>query len=381
MCNNSLAILILPSSSVGDFKKVLFSLSKLCKYIFIPSAEFAWDNEDILSCIVPIEYEQRNKSNLLASATKLAVEKECSHLMTLELSDNLNEEYLFKELNKLLGLVKERPNNIIIGKRNFNSPCYFALSLERLLSSFCMRVQTGAKVFDLHSPIRIYPLDFLDFINLNNPHLNFEVELLVRAAWAGYAIHEVDLYSLRPWKVNNLSYYVGLLILHIRLIMRALVPIPFSRPHVHKQKTISLKHPIEALQTLMSDPFNRSTPRDLCKTASIAIAVLTVPAPIIQSVALLLFIGWFKLNRLCALAMIPFTWPPWLPAMAILVGYRLRHGHWLTEFNMQTLGYEIDQRLWEWVIGSLALTPVFALCAGIVVGGLAYMVASRADPG
>ena len=99
----------------------------------------------------------------------------------------------------------------------------------------------------------------------------------------------------------------------------------------------------------------------------------TLPAPGLQSILLLLCVGAWSLNRLCALAMVPLTWPPLVPGLCVLVGYRLRHGDWLTEFSVRTLGHEAGQRLWEWVLGSLCMAPVLGLLAGAAVWLLARM--------
>ena len=73
--------------------------------------------------------------------------------------------------------------------------------------------------------------------------------------------------------------------------------------------------------------------------------------------------------------MIPFTWPPFVPGLGVLLGYRLRNGGWLTEFSLQTLGHEAPQRILDWLVGALALAPVLGLLAGAVVWILACLAA------
>ena len=58
-------------------------------------------------------------------------------------------------------------------------------------------------------------------------------------------------------------------------------------------------------------------------------------------------------------------------ALCIEVGYLLRHGRWLTEFSLETLGYQALQRLYEWLLGSLLVAPLLAL----LVGGLTLLLA------
>ncbi len=330
---------------------------------------------------MPLQYihldAHYSKGDALFRAAEMAQEKQYTHIITLEIVEEA--AHVLDDMVQLLATVQEKPEALVIGSRDFSQPCSLRMRFERAMSSFWMRVQTGEKIEDMHSSLRAYPLNFFNFAKIQDKNYAFDAEVLVRAAWGAYEICQIPIHmpSKHTWQGPLIKDYAKLITLNVQLTLRALMPLPFKRHNAVREEAISLKHPVQALRKLMHNPYNRATPKELARTAAIAIAVLTVPAPIIQSIALLLFIGWFKLNRLCALAMIPFTWPPFLPAMAILIGYRVRHGHWLSEFTIQTLGYEAGQRLWEWVIGSLLLTPVFALVAGVVVGSLAHVVAKK----
>jgi hypothetical protein len=63
--------------------------------------------------------------------------------------------------------------------------------------------------------------------------------------------------------------------------------------------------------------------------------------------------------------------PPIVPALCIELGYYLRHGHWLTELSLKTLGYQALERIYEWFLGSLLLAPFLA----VLVGALTYLLA------
>ena len=82
---------------------------------------------------------------------------------------------------------------------------------------------------------------------------------------------------------------------------------------------------------------------------------------------LLFGMGYFNLNRAICLSLDKLAMPPFIPAIAIEVGFFIRHGKWLTEFNLTTLGYQAPQRIWEWILGSLVVAPVFAVLVGIIV--------------
>ncbi len=324
---------------------------------------------------LPITYldmdNTMQKQQLIMRCIDYAKASQCTHIISMDIDTHSKT----KDLQKIIETIYRHSLDIIVGVRDFSDDnICISKRLERHVSAFWLRVQTSVKLQDIHHNTRAYPIIFFDFARIGEQGYAFDVESLVRAAWGGFHIRELAISNkVGPKSLACFRDHIGMIVLNIHLTLRALVPLPFRRYDRHKQERVSLRHPIKALRQLMNDPYNRATPWQLARTAGISMAILTVPAPIVQSIFLLLSIGWLKLNRLCAIAMIPLTWPPFLPGLAILVGYRLRHGHWLTEFNIQTLGYEIGQRLWEWVIGSLVLTPILGLFLGCVVGILAWL--------
>lgn len=56
-----------------------------------------------------------------------------------------------------------------------------------------------------------------------------------------------------------------------------------------------------------------------------------------------------------------------MPALCIEIGYFLRHGHFLTEVSLTTLGYQALERVYEWFLGSLVLGPVLAFAGGCTI--------------
>ncbi len=67
--------------------------------------------------------------------------------------------------------------------------------------------------------------------------------------------------------------------------------------------------------------------------------------------------------------------PPLVPALCIETGYFIRHGSFLTEISLETLGHQALERLLEWIIGSLVLAPAIA----ILVGGIIFLLATLID--
>jgi uncharacterized protein (DUF2062 family) len=230
----------------------------------------------------------------------------------------------------------------------------------------------------MQSGFRAYPLHVLRCLNTTEAGYAFEIEVLVRAAWAGFQIRELDVRVWYPPAAERISHFrlfkdnARISLLNTRPTLRALLPVPFRRHALDAEGRISLLRPLESLRRLLAD---NATPLELARSAAASVMVSTLPLPGLQSILVLLCIGLLRLNRLCALAVIPLTWPPVVPGICVLVGYRLRNGHWLAEFSLQTLGYEAPQRLLDWALGAFCTAPLFGLAAGCAVWGLVFLAA------
>ena len=316
----------------------------------------------------------RGKGAAIDTARREALAKGFTHLVTMD----ADGQHQAEDIPAFLQAVRAEPHAIIVGARQFTGPHVpFASRFGRAFSGFWMRVQTGCGVSDMQSGFRAYPVDLLGAVATAESGYAFEVEVLVRAAWAGFAIVELPIGVYYPPPDQRVSHFhklrdnVRLSLLNTRLTIRALVPVPFRRHALDVQGRLSLLHPLETLRQLMAD---RGTPAWLACSAGVGIALSTLPVPGLQSLLLLLGIGWLRLHRLAALVVMPLTWPPLVPGLAVLLGYRLRHGEWLTEFSVRTLGHEVGQRLLDWVIGSLALAPLLGGLMALLVWGLARLV-------
>jgi uncharacterized protein (DUF2062 family) len=314
------------------------------------------------------------KGAALLAGAEAAAQEGATHIISLD----ADGQHYPEDIPLFLEAIATLPHAVIVGCRDFSVPHVPASSrFGRSFSAFWMCVQTGVKVCDMQSGFRAYPLHVLRCLTLTEPGYAFEIEVLVRAAWAGFHVHEIAVRVYYPPAAERVSHFrlfkdnARISLLNTRLTIRALLPVPFRQHALTAEGRISLLRPLESLRRLLD---NKATPVELARSAAAAMAVSTLPIPGLQSILLLLCIGWLRLHRLCALVVVPLTWPPVVPGICVLVGYRLRNGHWLTEFSLQTLGYEAPQRLLDWVLGALCMAPLFGLAAGCVTWGLAFLV-------
>lgn len=309
----------------------------------------------------------RNQGKGAAVLAAAAQARGFTHIITID-ADGQHDP---ADIPAFVAAIRRLPHAVVVGARNFNTPNVpVASAFGRRFSQFWMFVQTGCNVSDVQSGFRAYPLAVLRELHLWESRYSFEVEVLVKAAWAGFAIEEIPVRVYYPPAAERVSHFLAvrdnarMTLLNTRLTIRAMVPVPFRRAALRGEGGISLLHPLKSLRLLLEE---RTSPGELGRSAALSLLVSTLPLPGLQSMLLLFCIGWLRLNRLCALVLVPLTWPPVVPGLGVLLGYRLRHGYWLTEFSVQTLGYEAGQRFLEWMLGSVLLAPILGLLAGLVV--------------
>jgi uncharacterized protein (DUF2062 family) len=246
-------------------------------------------------------------------------------------------------------------------------------------------VQTGRAIKDTQSGFRAYPLSVLQWLRLKESHYSFEVEVLVKAAWAGVDLKEVDIsvyYGASSERVSHFKPFLDnfrLTILNTKLTMRAIVPVPHRRfmPEDKTIEKISLLRPVQSIKYLLRGNFS---PRNLAVAGGLGAFIGAVPLIACQTITILFAASFLRLNKALALSASQLCMPPLIPALCIELGYFMRHGRFLTEVSLKTIGYEGLERILEWFLGSLILGPALGLLVGATIYVVATTILKRIKP-
>ena len=133
--------------------------------------------------ILQLSYKQNaGKGIAMRRAFDYAVEKGFKYVITLD-SDG---QHFAHDIPTFVAAIPDHPNAIIIGSRNLgqeNVPN--KSSFGNKISSFWLWVETGIKLKDTQSGFRLYPVKGLKDVRFITGRYEFEIEVLVRAAWEG----------------------------------------------------------------------------------------------------------------------------------------------------------------------------------------------------
>ncbi len=366
---------------------------------------------------LPVNY-LRHKANqgkgvAIRTALRWAEEHDFSHMVTID-TDGQHDP---KDIPDLLEATRRHPMSIILGCRDFeNTDVPRGSRFGRWWSNLWVYLTSGERVGDSQSGFRVYPVGPMRQLKMRAHRYSFEVEALVRGAWAGLNIVDVPVgvqYQANGERVSHFRPFMDNLRTtgtYTHLFFRHFAPWPhnvmfgpdarqmilswrhpwqsiksvhhrvFSKQDKAEMKQLSLRHPIRSLRHLHVD---RTSPKEIGMSAAMGVFIGSWPT--VTGHTLLIFFATtrLKLNRavafyasnLCA----PF-WPPFVPALNILLGHYLLRGEWLTFEDVntgaklwQTLGKEIHLRYFDYALGSVLIAPMMALIVGPAAWWLAKM--------
>jgi glycosyltransferase involved in cell wall biosynthesis len=334
-----------------------------------------------LDCRLLILPGNRGKGAAILAGAAWAVEHGFAAIVTVDADGQLDPA----EAGKLAEAAAGQWPAIVVGARRMdkdNAPG--ASRFGRAFSNFWVRLECGRELPDTQSGYRLYPVKELLALKTGCCRYDFEVEILTRAAWAGLPILAVEVAVHYPAASERESHFhqlkdnFRLTCLHTRLVCRALWPWPHKlllaggpeKVKEERQARWALLHPGRFVKILCRE---HNSALHLAAAAWMGIFLGTLPLIACHTVVLLYVCHRLHLNKLTAVTASQLCMPPLVPVLSIQIGYFLRHGRLLLDLNWQTMVVQIPQRLWEWLLGSLLLGPLF----GLLVGGLLYFVIKR----
>lgn len=321
--------------------------------------------------ILVVSYKQnKGKGFALRSGFKKAIELGYEYAITID-SDG---QHFANDLAQFIEALSLHPNAIIMGARNMDqSSVPGKSSFGNKFSNFWFWVETGMHLPDTQSGFRLYPIKALESVSFVTKKFEFEIEVLVRAAWSGievtsvpvkvfYADKAVRVSHFRPFTdfsrisvLNTVLVTIALLYIHPRNFIRG-----FS---FKKFKQVFKEHILSPHQS------------NGIKAVSVGLGVFMGIIPIwgFQSVTAIALAFILRLNKALVIVASNVSFPPFIPFIlygSMLLGSRLlNQSVSLPTLQNITLDYALNS-LEIYIMGSIAL----AIIAGISLGLLTYIL-------
>lgn len=282
-----------------------------------------------------------------------------------------------EDIANFLPSLAQDDHSIVIGARDFSEKHIPASSnFGRKFSNFWIKIETGCKVEDAQSGFRAYPVKYISQLRFLSSYYNFEIEVLVRASWAGITLKNIP---IRVWYPENPKDRVSsfrpfldnfrIALINIHLIGLRMLPIPHkklvkSTANDTKSAWYFLRHPLIGLRELL---FENATPGGLAAAAGVGAFLAILPLVGFHTAAIVYASVRLHLNKVMAINIQHFFMPPLTPILCIETGYFIRHGKWLTSINFNNLLSQIPSLILEWWIGAVVLCLPLSLLTALIV--------------
>lgn len=266
--------------------------------------------------------------------------------------------------------IEEFPDSLIVGARN--------LDLQKLskgsrfansFSNFWYRVLTGVKLTDTQTGFRLYPVSQIRDMKFFTRKYEFELEILVRAAWRRINVISAPINVYYPPRNQRISHFrpftdfARISLLNTIFVLIAILYVkPFSFLRYLTRESI---REFVNKQILLTEDTNMQI------ALAVSLGIFTGILPI-WGFQLLLAIGLahlFRLSKLITGVAANISIPPMIP---ILLYISYITGGWVMgtgsniRFSTDLSVKSFESNLVQYIVGSIVFAIVFGIVAGII---------------
>ncbi len=268
--------------------------------------------------------------------------------------------------------IEKTKNVLFIGARNMgHSDVPKKSSFGNKFSNFWFWFETGKWLNDTQCGYRLYPLENLNHLNFYTSKFEFEIEVIVKAAWSGTNVKNIPVKVLydESERVSHFRPFVDFTRISILNTLLVLVTLFYIKP-----RDLFRRLKKKGFKRFLYEDFLHNDDSPKKKALSIALGVFIGLCPLwgFHTVIVIFLAILFKLNKIIAFAFSNISLPPFIPFVLYAsskVGQFVHGVEYSYSMEEMTENFEVLKHLKTYIIGSLTLSTVSAL----VFGFLAYI--------
>ena len=368
-----ICVLIPTYNNAATVGKVIEESKLYCKDIFVVNDGSTDNTTAVLESIEGINVisymPNRGKGHALQCGLNKARECGFDYCITLD----ADGQHYPSEIPKFIEAVGTNPGSLIIGARNLNAENMPGKNtFANKFSNFWFKVETWQTLHDTQSGFRLYPLKEIEKIKLFTGMYEFELEIIVKAAWRGIKVMNIPINVYYPPAGERVSHFKPLRdFTRISLLNTFLVLVALLW-YYPKKFIGSLTR--ENISRFIEEHITDTKESNVRMAAAVGYGVFCGIIPIwgYQMIFAGVSAHFLKLNKVIAILASNISIPPMIPF--IIFGSLFTGGLILgkqtiiplSEINFETA----TNALLQYLIGSV----IFAVAAGFVFFILAFVV-------
>ena len=342
-------VLIPTYNNSATLRKVIESVLEYTDDVIIVNDGSTDDTTKILNDFKHLKQVNYSKNKGKGFALRTGFKYACEHGYDYAISIDSDGQHFAKDLPQFLSKLEEEGPCLIIGSRNMDqSSVPGKSSFGHKFSNFWFWVETGIKAPDTQSGYRLYPVKLLEGMYFITRKFEFEIEVIVRAAW-----------NFRPFKdFTRISILNTVLVLITFLYIN---PRNFLKS-IFKQSTYT---------NLKNELLNRKE-SNLLSSISVGFGIFMGIIPIwgFQLISAIALSVLFRLNKALVIISANISLPPLIP-LIIYLSYQIG-GYWIPasavplDFSKDISVEDIHVNFMQYLYGSITLAILSSLIAGLV---------------
>ncbi len=366
-------VLIPTYNNAGTLAQVISDVKEYASDVIVVNDGSTDNTAKILTAIEDIRIisyaENRGKGYALKLGLSKAYEWGYRYAITID-SDG---QHYADDIAVFVERIEQSPDTLLIGARNLtadNMPSKNTFANK--FSNFWFKIETGQSLSDTQSGYRLYPLEKLQNIRLITRRYEFEVEIIVRAAWRGVKVENVPIkvyYAPDDKRVSHfrpLRDFTRISLLNSVLVLYALL-VYYPWRFVRSLTPDNIHHFIDKHITHSSDSNAK-----MAAAMGLGVFCGIVPLWGYQMILAGVVAHLLRLNKVVAIVFSNVSIPPMIPF--ILYGSMVAGSITLgmdNIFSLDDISFEsIGLSLTQYIVGSCTLATV----AGVVVWLVAFTV-------
>ena len=293
------------------------------------------------------------------------------HVITID-SDG---QHMVSDLPLFLEKIKDEPDAIIIGARNMDQENVPGKSsFGNKFSNFWFRFETGIKLPDTQSGYRAYPLHLLNKMWFFTRRFEFEVEIIVRAAWKNIKVMCIPVsvhYAPKDERISHFRPFRDFARISVLNTILVLIAILFIKPF-RFMRWLNKKNIKEFFRKYIVQ--NQDTDEKITFSVMLGIFIGIAPFWGFQMGIAILLALFFKLNKVITLVSCNISIPPMIPVILYL---SYLTGSFIYPHQVANISYSQDLtvqdlkiNLLQYIFGSF----VFAFIMSIFFGLLTFIL-------
>ena len=366
-------VVLMPTyNNASTIAKVISDVKEFATDVIVVNDGSTDETAQILASIEGIRVVDYPENKGKGYALKLGLQKAYEWGYRYAITIDSDGQHYADDIPTFIEKIEKKPDSLLIGARNLtaeNMPSKNTFANK--FSNFWYKVETGQTLSDTQSGYRLYPLEKLQNIRLLTRRYEFEVEIIVRAAWRGVNVENIPINVYYPPVEERVSHFrplqdfTRISILNTVLVLCALLfyyPWSFVRALTFAN-----------IKKFIDQQIVHSADSNVRMAAAMGWGVFCGIIPIwgYQMVVAGLLAHFLRLNKVVAIVFSNVSIPPMIPF--ILYG-SMAVGAWVLNveniFSIDNISIEtVGQSLSQYLVGSLVLAAI----SGVLVFLLSLM--------